>query len=80
MICSIVILGESMLNGWCRMRVRSFATDVICFFCTLLSREIIKLYLNRNKNELIKLCIFFSFYTKHKCMKKSSATFLLKER
>ena len=27
-ICIFVIL----LSGWCRTRMRSFATDVICFF------------------------------------------------
>ena len=32
MICSFVILGENLLNGWCRMTMRSFATDVICLF------------------------------------------------
>ena len=28
MICIFVI----MLSGWCQMRMRSFATDVKCFF------------------------------------------------
>ena len=51
MICIFVI----MLNSWCRMRMRSFATDVICFFVHYLSREIIKLCLIRNKIENIKL-------------------------
>ena len=32
MTCNIVTLGENLLCGWCRMRVRPFATDVKSLF------------------------------------------------
>ena len=41
MICNFIIL----FSGWCRMRERSFATDVICLFVHYL---VVKLKLHKN--------------------------------
>ena len=41
MISNIVSLSENLLNSWCQMRIRSFATDVICRF---VHYYVVKLY------------------------------------